>query len=191
MTITNYGFNTSSQAAQIYNNIMSGSKSLVNEVESVDKVIENQPLKSDSVTIQSDQQNVNVGNISKNAIENPTYSNLELQTKGELQTLSNKLENKETISTETLQNQRNQTEPPPPEIETPPVETNGSNESLKNETNLENSPNIKTVIPIATNETNRMNAPQVQVTTAGVYTNNPGVAIQASLSVPFTVDQTV
>ena len=194
MTITPYGLNTTSQAAQTYNNI-SGATSLDNEVKSVGPVIEN-PIErnNDSVTIQSNQSNQkSVSNTLERNLEETSYASLGLQTKGELQTLTNRLNSFETVNTtnEVLRNEGTETAPPPPEIEAPPPETSGTTQPLERENNFQNSTNFKTVIPIATNEINGLNNPQVQVTTTGVYTNNSGVAIQASLSVPFTVDQTV
>ena len=190
MPIATNNLNTSTQAAQIHSNNISGVKSTQNEVASGGLDITNHPLKSDSVTINSNQ--AQIGTHFQNTIEESLYSNNNFQRRGDLQTFGNRLNNSEPQINVPLQAEPNETTQTTPEVEAPPEEeTSGSTEALESETNLENNPGIKTVIPIATNTTNGLNAPQVQVTTTGVYTNNPGVAIQASLSAPFTVDQTV
>ena len=77
--------------------------------------------------------------------------------------------------------------PPPPEEEIPVESELGSTETLESTS----APQLQTVVPIANGNDARQNTPQVQLTSAGVYTNNPGVALQSSLQAPFTVDQTI
>ena len=187
MPIATNNLSNTAQAAQNYNNV-SGAKSIQNEVASGGLDITNQPLRSDSVTINSNQ--AQIGTNFQNS-EEQLYSNINFQRRGDLQTLENRLNNLEPQINIPLQAESTETTEPTPEVEAPPPETSGSTETLESETNLESNPSIKTVIPIATSNTNGLNAPQVQVTTTGVYTKNSGVALQASLSAPFTVDQTV
>ena len=182
MLIEPYNLNTTSKAVQNYNNI-NGAQSTLNESRSGGLEIENQSLKKDTVTINSNQTQFNTNFQNNNNLEEPLYSNTNFQQRGNLQTLETRLNNIEPQTNVPLRAEATETTAPP-EIEAPPIETSGSTE------NLETKSNIKTVIPVATN-TNGTNGPQVQVTTTGVYTNNPGVALQASLSIPFTVDQTV
>ena len=189
MDISTSGLYTSSKAAQIYGNASGGQQSIVTRQDSggdTESLSKNLP--TDKVTLTS-PRSINGGQ-PQNEAEQPLYSNNENQVRSNLQETQARevAAVNQTLEAETDTEATSST--PTPETEVPTEEVSGTSETFETGSTEEPTSRLQTVIPVP-RQANGQNAPQVQLTTTGVYTNNPAAAIQANLSAPFTVDQTV